>query len=218
MRPPCRPAPGPMSMTRSAERIVSSSCSTTRTVLPMSRSCWSVRMSRGCRAGAGRWSARRGRSSTPTSRCRPGSPGGCAGPRRPRGWPRCGERVRYRCPTSARKRSRWRISRRIGGGDLALARRQLRGPRRTRSRRVDASSEADLVDRACRPPGHGQRLGLAAAVPRRPDRALRTCRPRAPRAAPDSRCSLYRRSIIGTRPSYEDDASGTRPSRPRTRT
>ena len=35
--PPCSPAPGPMSMTQSAVRIVSSSCSTTSTVLPRSR-------------------------------------------------------------------------------------------------------------------------------------------------------------------------------------
>ena len=43
--PPCSPAPGPMSMTQSAVRIVSSSCSTTRTVLPRSRSRVSVAMS-----------------------------------------------------------------------------------------------------------------------------------------------------------------------------
>ena len=43
--PPCSPAPGPMSRTQSAVRIVSSSCSTTRTVLPRSRSRVSVAMS-----------------------------------------------------------------------------------------------------------------------------------------------------------------------------
>ncbi len=43
--PPCSPAPGPMSMTQSAVRIVSSSCSTTRTVLPRSRSRVSVAIS-----------------------------------------------------------------------------------------------------------------------------------------------------------------------------
>ena len=40
--PPCLPAPGPRSITWSAARIVSSSCSTTITVLPRSRSCSSV--------------------------------------------------------------------------------------------------------------------------------------------------------------------------------
>ena len=44
--PPWRPAPGPMSITQSAARIVSSSCSTTITVLPVSRSEKSVRRSR----------------------------------------------------------------------------------------------------------------------------------------------------------------------------
>src|SRR5438045_3698411 len=38
MRPPCSPAPGPMSTIQSAARIVSSSCSTTINVLPRSRS------------------------------------------------------------------------------------------------------------------------------------------------------------------------------------
>ena len=33
-RPPCSPAPSPMSTTMSATRIMSASCSTTRTVLP----------------------------------------------------------------------------------------------------------------------------------------------------------------------------------------
>ena len=40
--PPCTPAPGPISMTQSAVRIASSSCSTTMTVLPRSRSRFSV--------------------------------------------------------------------------------------------------------------------------------------------------------------------------------
>ena len=43
--PPCSPAPGPMSITQSAVRIVSSSCSTTSTVLPRSRSLVSVAIS-----------------------------------------------------------------------------------------------------------------------------------------------------------------------------
>ena len=52
-RPPCSPAPGPMSTTWSAARIVSSSCSTTISVLPRSRSrvrVWISRwLSRWCR-------------------------------------------------------------------------------------------------------------------------------------------------------------------------
>ncbi len=51
--PPCTPAPGPRSTTWSAARIASSSCSTTMTVLPMSRRCVSVPsrrwLSRWCR-------------------------------------------------------------------------------------------------------------------------------------------------------------------------
>ena len=45
-RPPCDPAIGPMSMMWSAARITSSSCSTTITVLPRSRSFFSTPMSR----------------------------------------------------------------------------------------------------------------------------------------------------------------------------
>ena len=43
--PPWIPAPGPRSTTRSADRIVSSSCSTTTTVFPRSRIAFSVSMS-----------------------------------------------------------------------------------------------------------------------------------------------------------------------------
>ena len=43
--PPCSPAPGPISTMWSAERMVSSSCSTTITVLPRSRNLSSVSMS-----------------------------------------------------------------------------------------------------------------------------------------------------------------------------
>ncbi|CPU64416.1 Uncharacterised protein [Mycobacteroides abscessus] len=56
-RPPAVPAPGPRSTTWSAITIVSGLCSTTRTVLPLSRS-WSRRpfmrsMSCGCRPMVG---------------------------------------------------------------------------------------------------------------------------------------------------------------------
>ena len=51
--PPARPASGPMSISRSAARMISSSCSTTITVLPMSRrrlrTPISFSVSRGCR-------------------------------------------------------------------------------------------------------------------------------------------------------------------------
>ena len=40
--PPCMPAPGPISTTKSAERMASSSCSTTMTVFPRSRRRFSV--------------------------------------------------------------------------------------------------------------------------------------------------------------------------------
>ena len=46
MLPPCSPAPGPMSTTQSAARMVSSSCSTTISVLPRFRSRSSVSSSR----------------------------------------------------------------------------------------------------------------------------------------------------------------------------
>ena len=53
--PPCSPAAGPRSMTQSASRMVSSSCSTTRTVLPRSRSPLRVSKICICRADATRW-------------------------------------------------------------------------------------------------------------------------------------------------------------------
>ena len=40
--PPWRPAPGPKSISQSASSIASWSCSTTTTVLPMSRRCLSA--------------------------------------------------------------------------------------------------------------------------------------------------------------------------------
>ena len=56
-RPPRLPAPGPMSMMWSARRIVSSSCSTTTSVLPLSPSLCSassrIWLSRGCRPMVG---------------------------------------------------------------------------------------------------------------------------------------------------------------------
>src|SRR5499425_1320991 len=55
--PPALPAPGPRSTTKSARRMVSSSCSTTSTVLPRLRSCSSEprsrSLSRACRPMGG---------------------------------------------------------------------------------------------------------------------------------------------------------------------
>ena len=55
-RPPCSPAPSPRSTTTSAVRMVSASCSTTSTVLPWSRSCRRMAMSRSLSRG---WQADR---------------------------------------------------------------------------------------------------------------------------------------------------------------
>ena len=65
--PPRTPGPGPKSIRWSAARIVSSSCSTTTTVFPWSRSCSSDRSSADCRGHAGRSTARRECTSTPTN-------------------------------------------------------------------------------------------------------------------------------------------------------
>ena len=104
-RPPCSPAPGPMSITWSAARIVSSSCSTTITVLPRSRSA-RERLDQpvGCRAGAGRSSARRARRARPTSPAADlASPAGSAGPRRRRA---CAAGAVERSGSRARRRRR----------------------------------------------------------------------------------------------------------------
>ena len=83
--PPRMPAPGPRSMTWSARRMVSSSCSTTTSVLPLRLELRErVEQDRGCRAGAGRWSARRGCSTRRAGWSRAARRGGCAAPRRRR--------------------------------------------------------------------------------------------------------------------------------------
>ncbi len=157
MRPPCSPAPGPRSTTQSAERIVSSSCSTTMTVLPRSRMDWSVsmslRLSRWWRPIEGSSStyrtpisfepicvARRMRCDSPPERD--------AAPR---------ERFRYPIPTLSRKRRRSRISLRIfpaiscsrGVSSRSLEERDDVGDRLRRH----------LVDRTA-PDPHRERLGL----------------------------------------------------------
>jgi hypothetical protein len=90
--PPWRPAPGPRSTTQSAARMVSSSCSTTSTVLPRSRSCFSVPAAARCRAGAGRSTARPGCRARPPAGCRSAWPGGSAAPRRRRASRRAAQR------------------------------------------------------------------------------------------------------------------------------
>ena len=84
-RPPSGPAPGPRSMSQSAARIVASSCSTTTTLLPRSRSSNRPARSRArCLEGASPWSARRGRSRPRPTPSRSGWPGGLAATRRRR--------------------------------------------------------------------------------------------------------------------------------------
>ncbi len=111
--PPCRPALGPRSITWSAARMVSSSCSTTSTVFPRSRSCRRVSssctLSRWCRPMEG--SSRM--YSTPPAvgdlrarRMRCASPPERVSAERPR--------VRYCRPTLSRKRNRSVTSLRIG--------------------------------------------------------------------------------------------------------
>ena len=109
-RPPCSPAPGPMSMRWSDARIMSSSCSTTSTVLPISRRRsrvpMSLRLSRWCRPmdGSSRmystptrpapiWVARRMRWASPPDRV-----------------PAARARFRYPTPTSTRNLRRAQIS------------------------------------------------------------------------------------------------------------
>ena len=89
-RPPRTPGPGPKSTMWSAARIVSSSCSTTTTVLPWSRSRARVSSSGRCRGGAGRSKARRGCRARRPGRSRSARPGGCAASRRRKAWGRCG--------------------------------------------------------------------------------------------------------------------------------
>ena len=80
--------------------MVSSSCSTTMTVLPRSRSCLQggdqLVVVALVQADA---TARRGCTTHPSARSRSGWPDGCAGSHRPRGWPNARARVRYSRPT-----------------------------------------------------------------------------------------------------------------------
>ena len=77
--PPRAPAPGPRSMIVSARRMVSSSCSTiTQRVALCASALRACRAARRCRAGAGRWSARRARRARRADWSRAARRGGCA--------------------------------------------------------------------------------------------------------------------------------------------
>ena len=94
------PAPGPRSMTCSAGRMVSSSCSTTITRVALVRAAGAAcRAACGCRADAGRWSARRGCSTRRAGWSRAGRRAECAAPRRRTASARRSS-VRYGKPTS----------------------------------------------------------------------------------------------------------------------
>ena len=71
------------------------------------------RAGRGCRAGAGRWTARRARRARRSGWSRSASRAGSAGLLRPRASRRCARASDIRHPTSSRKCRRSRISRRI---------------------------------------------------------------------------------------------------------
>ena len=137
-RPPCSPAPGPTSTTWSATRIVSSSCSTTSTVLPMSRSRCNVSIS----LWLSRWCSPIDGSSrtysTPTSpepiceakRIRWASPPDSVAADR--------SSERYSSPTSQRNRNRTLISLRICSAIIAW-----RSSRwRSMSRSVDSAIDS----------------------------------------------------------------------------
>ena len=96
--PPRLPAPGPMSITCSARRMVSSSCSTTTSVLPLARSLQRVEQ----HAVVARVQAD-GRlvehvANALQVRCRAAPPGGCAAPRRRTAWARRGPGSGSRAP------------------------------------------------------------------------------------------------------------------------
>ena len=156
-RPPRTPAPGPRSMMWSARRMVSSSCSTTTSVLPRGgQRGQRVEQHRGCRAGAGRWSARRARSRRPAGSSRVARRAGCAALRRP-----TASAPRGRAPGSPSRRARG-----IRGGvefrphvarDRRLARRQLQ--RSKNGARARTGQRGQLGDRACRETAGAARSG-----------------------------------------------------------
>ena len=69
---------------RSAARMMSGSCSTTRIVFPRSRRSCRILISRWCRGGAARSKARPARRACPPAASPAKSPAECAAPRRPK--------------------------------------------------------------------------------------------------------------------------------------
>ena len=119
-----------------------------------------------CRAGAGRWTARPGRTACPRGRCPAPWPGRCAAPRRRRGCRTAGRASGSRGPRRRRNRSR----RSSSPHDL---------PATTASRSLEdepvagsawasrTERRAHLVDAPAAHP-HPQRLRRGAGCPRRP--------------------------------------------------
>ena len=109
--PPCSPAPGPMSTSQSAARIICSSCSTTSTVLPeVAQALERPDQLRRCRAGGGRSTARRGCRARRRAASRSGSRAAAAAPRRPESVEAARSSWRYPTPTLSRNVRRSRIS------------------------------------------------------------------------------------------------------------
>ena len=79
----------------------------------------------GCRAGAGRWSARRARSTRPAGCCPAAPPGGCAAPRRRSAWARRGPASGSPGPPPRGTRSRLRDLGDHVARDAGLAHRQM---------------------------------------------------------------------------------------------
>ena len=120
MRPPCSPAPGPdvdhVVGDPDGLLVVLDHDDRVAQVAEALRAC---RSAAGCRAGGGRWTARPGRRGPRPARCRSGWPAGCAGPRRPTGWPPSGpgsgSRAPRRAGTASARGPRGRPGRRSGG-------------------------------------------------------------------------------------------------------
>ena len=156
------PAPGPRSITWSARRIVSSSCSTTTSVLPLrlelARAC---RAGCGCRADAGRWSARRGCSTRRAGSSRAARRAGCAAPRRPRASAPSGRARGSRARPRSRKPSRDASSARMSRAISASRPVQLERRRRSaRSRSIGSARQ--LGDRSGRASARRAPRGSAA--------------------------------------------------------
>ena len=136
----------------------------------------------GCRAGAGRSTARRARRARRSGSRRSASPAGCAALRRPTASRRCGRASGSRRRRRRRKRRRSRISRRMRLGDQRSRARSARAPRRPSQRLGDRQVDV-LGDRPALDP-HRQALRLAAARRGRPGTAAARDTARGPPARP----------------------------------